>query len=110
MNIINLTPHDITVVNTKDNTKKVIPRSGKIARCEQIEDLTGNVDGIKLYKTNMGKVIDLPERSKDTLYIVSMIVAQAVKNKRDDVIIPFGLVRDEKGVIIGCQGFARIKD
>lgn len=106
MNIVNLTPHEIKIV--KENDCMVINPSGMVARCEQNQILIGRVNGVEIYKTNLGEVKDLPKSNRDTIYITSMVVAQAVKNKRNDVFIPFDMIRDEKGRIIGCRSLAQV--
>lgn len=106
MNIVNLTPHEIKIVKNKDCM--VINPSGTVVRCEQNQVLIGKVNGVDVYKTNLGEVKDLPNANKDTVYITSIVVAQAVKDKRNDVLVPFDIVRDEKGVIIGCKSLAQV--
>lgn len=106
MNIVNLTPHEIKIIKDKDCM--VINPSGMIARCEQSQILIGRVNGVEVYKTKLGEVKDLPNANKDTVYITSIVVAQAVKDKRNDVLVPFDMIRDEKGVVIGCKGLAQV--
>lgn len=106
MNIINLTVHDITIV--KNEKTEIIPPSGVVARCETQEVLIGRVNGVDIYKINYGKVTGLPPANKNTVYITSVLVAQAVKEMRNDVLIPNDFVRDEKGVIIGCKSLAQV--
>ncbi len=40
-------------------------------------------------------------------YIVSLAVAQAARDRKD-LFVPDDLVRDEKGVIVGCRRLARV--
>lgn len=106
MKIINLTPHEIKIV--KEDELLEIEPSGKVARCKQDNILIDNIEGIDIYKTVIGALEDLPEEKEDTVYITSAIVAQAVKDFRDDVLIPVDFVRNDKGVIIGCRGLAKL--
>ena len=106
MDIINLTVHDITIV--KNEKTEIIPPSGAVARCETQEVLIGRVNEVDIYKINYGKVTGLPPANKNTVYITSALVAQAVKEMRNDVLIPNDFVRDEKGVIIGCRSLAQV--
>jgi hypothetical protein len=101
-NIINLTPHTINVV-LEDRTIE-IPSSG-VARCSQSSQLVGEVNGIPLTATTFGEVIDLPEPTEDTLFIVSRLIMSACP-ERNDLLCPNELVRDEEGKIIGCKSFA----
>ena len=49
----------------------------------------------------------VPEKIHDTVYIVSLIVAQSFPD-RDDFLIVNDTIRDEKGRIIGARSFAQI--
>ena len=71
------------------------------------------VDGhvIEVVKTTYGTVINLPEPSYDTYYIVSTLVAQASKasgRTTDDLLLLSDPIRDIKGRVIGCRRFARL--
>lgn len=106
MDIINLTVHDITII--KNEKTEIIPSSGVVARCETQEVLIGKVNGVDVYKINYGNVTGLPPANKNTVYVTSALVAQAVKQIRNDVLIPNDFVRDKKGVIIGCKSLAQL--
>lgn len=106
MDIINLTVHDITII--KNEKTEIIPPSGVVARCETQEVLIGKVNGVDVYKINYGNVTGLPAANKNTVYVTSALVAQAVKQIRNDVLIPNDFVRDKKGVIIGCKSLAQL--
>lgn len=101
MKIVNLTPHDINVV--LPDGVRTYPRSGKVARCSVNSALVGEIDGVPIFKTVMGEVVDLPEKEEGTTLIVSVLVKEKVK--RDDLVSPSSLVRDDKGNVIGCRGF-----
>lgn len=49
---------------------------------------------------------DLPPRIEGTLYIVSRLVADVLRD-RDDFVFPYRLVRDGNGVVTGCSSLAR---
>jgi hypothetical protein len=54
-----------------------------------------------------GEVEGLPEAEPDTLLLVSRIVADAGKAQgRTDLVVPHDIMRDDKGVIIGCKSLA----
>ena len=56
-----------------------------------------------------GKVSGLPEvPAYDTVYVVSRPVAEAIAPDTFNVVVPYPLVRDEDGRVIGCRGFAEI--
>ena len=103
MNIVNLTPHIVSVITPTGTT--VFPPSETIARVSQNNTLLQTIKNIPIYKTVYSTVENLPERTTDTLLIVSSIVKAAMPD-RHDLISPTNLVRDDAGNIIGCKGFA----
>lgn len=106
--IVNLTPHTINLMIGEGSIS--IEPSGIIARCKVSTEQVGTikVDGkeIPVNKKVYGEVEGLPEKQEGTIYIVSSLVAQAVKD-RDDVFIPDELVRDEEGRVIGARALAK---
>lgn len=113
--LINLTPHNIDLV--VGDTKVTISPSGEVARCAVEKQRVGSItlyDGAKvlaeipLNQNTYGEVTGLPDPQPDTYYIVSLIVAQAVAGKRDDVLVVDDTVRDEQGRIIGARALARL--
>lgn len=104
--IINLTPHEVTVVGSNGDIIMKVPASGQVARCSVSRTVIGELNRITVAKSVMGEVEGLPEPSEDTVYIVSRVVAEAMKGRRDDLIITDDAVRDSEGRIVGCKGFA----
>lgn len=102
---INLTPHEVRVVKEKDIM--VIPPSGIVARCEQREEVIGEIEGVRVTRLVMGRLVNLPAPKKGVTYIVSHIVLQEAR-ERTDLVKPGELVRDETGAIIGCKSFCRL--
>ncbi|RMG02005.1 MAG: hypothetical protein D6735_10970 [Acidobacteria bacterium] len=111
MNIINLTPHKITVIIEDERGNPIVQEyypSGIVARVNSTQAELMRVNGIPVVKTVFGDVENLPDRADDTIYIVSSIVAQAVAGKRDDVVAPDTgptALRDEAGKIVGVTRF-----
>lgn len=99
--IKNLTPHAITLCG------KTIEPTG-LARCAQVSERIGDVDGIPVNKKSFGAVDGLPSPEAGTIYIVSAIVAQAVAGKRDDVYVVDETIRDENGWIVGANALAKV--
>lgn len=110
MNIINLTPHKINLMPEGEPTV-TIPPSGLVARCatSRVQVDTVTVDGVTVpvNQTRFGTVSDLPEPQPDTIYVVSALVAQAVP-ERQDVVIVDDAVRDDQGRIIGARALAYV--
>lgn len=111
MKVRNLTPHSINILNDNNEVIVTIEPSGIIARAAQTKGLVEElcVDGmtIPVYKSEFGKVENLPEPEKDTIFVVSALTAQACKG-RPDVYITDNPVRDEQGRIIGCRSLGKI--
>lgn len=110
--LVNLTPHPITILNYREEVLAVIEPTG-LARCSitRFKERTIYVEEaeIRLNRTKFGEVSGLPDPEKDTFYIVSKPVAEAMKKKRADLLIADEVVRRE-GKIIGCRSLARIID
>lgn len=104
MEIINLTPHPINVLDTEN--KEIITLESKgLARCTQETIVVGDINGIPLTSTTFGEVQDLPEEQEDKYYVVSRLVLVACKDRKD-LLVPNDLVRDQDGKIIGCRSFS----
>lgn len=103
---VNLTPHDVSII-VEGKVVLQLPCSGREARvgmhCEQVGDL----NGIPLFRQSFDKdITGLPEPKVGTAYIVSTLVAQAAKDRRD-LYVPAGLVREggvRNGTILGATG------
>jgi hypothetical protein len=105
--IINLTPHDVTVVC--GDITKTFGKSGQVTRLGQTQPIrVGMIAGIDILKSGFGPTEGLPEPIPETYFIVSMVVAQANPHRRDLIspdTSPAGAIRDEDGKIIGTKGF-----
>lgn len=111
MKIINCTPHDVNLILENGETV-VFPRSGIIPRLRETQEKLETISAPNGAEIDImqKKYLDpegLPEPQENTIFIVSALVAGAVKN-RDDLVIPNDIVRDEAGRIIGCKNLARI--
>lgn len=103
---VNLTPHDVCV-HTADGVV-TMPATGTVARIATRPIGTWRQDGIDTVLINTGEIVGLPDPKDDTIYIVSMPTALAVRGTRSDVVYPHDEVRDSAGRIVGCRGLARI--
>ena len=103
MKIVNLTPHDVVFVNEEDGKSETFKASGNVARVEQF---LFNIPGSKYNLKSMvkGYVVDLPDEDKNTVYIVSTMVREELKD-REDLWSPTSFIRDEEGNIVGCTAF-----
>lgn len=107
MNIINLTPHAIHIMNGEKTILRTFEPSGVIARATTERKQIGEIDGIPVFTTTFGVLEGLPESGDGTVYIVSALAAQAAKD-RNDIFIPDDAVRDENGRVIGCRSLGKI--
>lgn len=111
MKLVNLTPHSVIVNGVLSLI--TVPPSGTVARVDVEPDPTGNqmliIDGVTIFVRGqrMGQVVGLPDPQDDTIYIVSLPVAQAVAGLRGDVVSPGPLIRDENGQPVACDGLVR---
>lgn len=110
MNVVNMTPHTITVVRPHDPAvvvAELLP-FGAALRLQEEKHSAGDVmingEKVPLTYTMFLGCEGLPEERSDTFLIVSRLVAQAFPD-RSDLLVPTGLVRDKDGVVRGCTGF-----
>lgn len=99
MNIVNMTPHPLTLVSDNDTT--TIPPSGIVPRVSQTRETVGSVAGVPLCRVTTGEVTDLPDPVDGTLLVVSALVRLALPH-RTDLASPGQLVRDNDGNVVGC--------
>jgi hypothetical protein len=105
MKLINLTPHVITVL--LPDGKLHIEPSGKTIRLSEEVEKIDEIKQIPITKKQYGYADYVPEEKEGTYYIVSGLVASAMK--RSDFLVP-NTVRDENGKIIGCDSFSVITE
>lgn len=108
--VVNLTPHDVNIVNDNGEVIRTYPATGTVARVASSASKVREIDGVDVVSTEFGDVDGLPPQSSDTVYIVSMLVAQALSDRTDLIAPdtgPQSVVRDDKGQIIGVKRFAR---
>jgi hypothetical protein len=99
---INLTNHPINII-TPEGIKTIKP-SGQIARVNYKIKEIDNVDGVPIVEIQYGEIIGLPEPKKDTYYIVSSVVKNAVGLNRKDVVTLYDVKR-KNGEPYACGGF-----
>lgn len=102
MRFVNLTPHDIAVI--VDGKTTVFPKTSTVARCLITRTKVNNIDGIPIYATRFGDVMDLPPMEENKMFIVSALVKDR-EYTRQDLVSPGNLVRNSEGVVVGCEGF-----
>ena len=111
--IVNLTPHDVTVVPADGADAVTFPASGQFARVrEHLGDevwVASQAGSVPLRQLTYGEQVDdLPDASPGVLYLVSRLTALSVR--RHDLVFPQGELRDDNGQIIGCRGLGTFVD
>jgi len=111
VNIVNCTPHNVSIYN--DHMEKIMELipcgiTSRIALSEQ--KIIGMINEIIPITVNTyGDAIDLPSPKENTIFIVSKMVAEAMKGIRNDLYIVNDSVRDENNRIIGCKSLAQLR-
>lgn len=111
MEIINLTPHKINIMDNDGKLIKVFESKGE-ARAAQKDVEIGTLEGIPIIETEFGEPVGLPEYNPETYYIVSALTAKAASlsgRNTQDLLLTGKTVRNGDGQIIGCQALARYK-
>ena len=107
--VINCTPHDVNIIT--ENGSITFPKSGIIPRLtesqKKINSINSNGIEIDIMAKSFLEPEGLPEPQEGTIFIVSALVAGAVKN-RNDLFIPNDTIRDDQGRIVGCKNLAKI--
>jgi hypothetical protein len=107
--LVNLTPHPIRIFrdgNPLEAPDLVIEPTGTVARLGTIDLGTNSRDGEPYELVEYGHAHDLPPRRDGVSYVVSLVVALAVH--RDDLLAPYGEVRNSEGTMIGCRFLQKV--
>lgn len=107
MELVNLTPHPITL-HRKDGTTITIAPEPTPARVATTTREVGAVDGIPLVEEHYGKVTGLPEAKQGVVYVVSRPVVDACPERRDLLVVT-DTVRDDQGRVTGARALARLR-
>lgn len=100
MKIINCTPHPITL---RDKEYK----SQSVARVNTTTKTISKINDIEILETVFKNVVGLPDPKENTIYVVSSIVLNHVKDLRTDIYAPTDFQRDSEGKIIGANALTR---
>lgn len=115
--ILNLTPQALNVYRVEDTTNGVL-NEGAVpfmtiepeavpCRCAMTSERATDINGVPVFYTSYGEVENLSKPKELTFYVVSAIAAaSARKDGRHDVMTVSGPVRNDKGQVVGCLGFA----
>lgn len=104
--IINLTPHVVTIYKNDEVFVRFAPEDIP-ARVSFRNVLVDDLDGIPVSTTVYSDIKGLLPEREDTIYIVSRMIAERCKDRRD-LYVPNDMVRDEFGNNIGCRSLTRL--
>lgn len=102
----NLTPHNITIMDSEGKIVRVITPESAPARLKVQTVPADPIDGVATSKTVFGEPTDLPDFEYNTYLIVSQLIKNALPN-RFDLLVPAEVVRDLEGNVIGCKSLGR---
>ena len=108
MRLINLTPHTVNIYDDDGSLVMSIEPSGQVLRLPTRAYAAGDIDNIPLVRLTYEAPEDLPEPKEGTVYIVSSIMLEPLKDMgRTDFVAPDtsvgSVVRDDDGRIIGVK-------
>lgn len=100
----NLTPHPIHIQRADGSFLDLSP-DGAVPRLLQSLQYVTTIDGIMIRESVTGEPQGLPDQEDGVYLIVSQMVANHPSlSNRDDLLSPGEAIRDERGVIVGCDG------
>ncbi|RLI80532.1 hypothetical protein DRP04_08090 [Archaeoglobales archaeon] len=114
--VVNLTPHKIVLCGEDSEPLVEIPPSGSVLRLrEEVEDTGERLAGVPIVQKRFVGLegFELPQRTENVVFIVSLPVAQYLAGRPDIVAPdtgPDSAVRDSQGRIIGIKRFMRFGD
>jgi hypothetical protein len=109
--IVNRTPHVVRILvdplmgRSVDLVRTIEP-TFPTPRTATAREAVSVIDGIPIDRVIYGGVVDLPPPEPGVFLIVSLMVAQAVP-QRKDLLVPGEVVRDAAGGISACKGLSR---
>lgn len=111
--ILNLTPHPIRLYanDREDGSDDLNPHLRRVILPESVParlatiELGTQPDGTELVE--YGHARGLPPKRDGVQYVVSLVVALALADRRSDLLVPYREVRNASGTVIGCRQLAQ---
>lgn len=114
MELVNLTPHTITLVDEYGRVIKDIPPSGNVVRVLTTDTPTNETAfGTQIVHKKFDSLVGLPDPVSGVQYIVSAIsalYAAQFLGRTADLLTPGTLVRNTDGSVVGCRSFCRMEN
>ena len=101
---VNATPHVLNIVCADGSIREIAP-SGIVPRLAQTRLVSHILDGIEIFRVQMGALEGMPDEDGETVFVVSRMVLDSIP-ERGDMLSPGELVRDSAGKVIGCKGLS----
>jgi hypothetical protein len=103
--LVNRTPHVVRILVGEEAIRTIEP-TFPTPRTASTRMQFSIVDGIPVDRVIYGGVVDMPPAEPGVFLIVSLMVAQALP-ERKDLLVPGEVVRDAAGTIVACKGLSR---
>lgn len=107
----NHTPHVIVITSPNGEVITTLAPSGAAPRLQLDVRPDVQLDGIPVVTTTTGVITGLPDPQPGVHLIVSQVIAAAARDAGrtvEDLLVPHGQVRNDKGQPIGCTALARV--
>lgn len=104
MQIVNLTPHALTIEGVG-----TLPRCGIVPRCTTMRREQPAIAGVRIVAQTVGEVTGLPAPVEGVIYVVSAMVLTALAGSRPDIFAPDtgpDCIR-ENGQIVAVRGLVQ---
>ncbi|MFJ6729351.1 hypothetical protein ACIQPQ_31065 [Streptomyces sp. NPDC091281] len=110
--ILNLTPHPIRLyaAEREDGSDDLTPHLREVIEPEDTParlTTTEVSSGMWPVLVEFGHAQHLPPKRDGYQYIVSLVVALALADRRSDLLVPYREVRNSTGTVIGCRSLAQ---
>ncbi|WP_399559303.1 hypothetical protein OH809_45145 (plasmid) [Streptomyces sp. NBC_00873] len=111
--ILNLTPHSIRLYSwdREEGSDDLEPHLRAVYEPEPTPSRLATIelgpDGSGAELVEFGHAQDLPPKRDGYRYIVSLVVALALADRRSDLLVPYHEVRNASGTVIGCRALAQ---
>jgi hypothetical protein len=110
--ILNLTPHPIRLYSgeRQDGIDDFEPHLREVIEPEETPARLATFEvssGMWPELVEFGHAQNLPPMREGVQYIVSLVVALALADRRSDLLVPYREVRNSSGTVIGCRSLAQ---
>ncbi|MFJ2630822.1 hypothetical protein ACIO6U_02510 [Streptomyces sp. NPDC087422] len=110
--ILNFTPHPIRLyaAEREDGFDDLEPHLREVIDPEPVPARLATIElggGFTFELVEFGHAEHLPPKRDGVQYIVSLVVALALRDRRGDLLVPYREVRDSNGTVIGCRALAQ---